>query len=361
MYLTNYQTGKHIKAYLFVATLPYSQLSYVEATYTMKQEDWLNCHVHLFEFLGGVPLHLICDNLKTGVNEHPKFGEIVLNDDYRSLAEHYNISILPARVRKPKDKPSAEGTVGKIATAVIASLRNDVFYSLEELNDAIKRQMELFNNKPFQKKEGTRMSIFNLEEKAALQPLPGLPFETCSWIYDRKVNFNSHIIYKYNWYSVPTKYIGNYVDLKISRKKIDIFFKKELIASHAMFDDYARGKYRTSNEHIPNYNSFKPWTIDETLEYAKKIGQSCLEVFTRLIDEEKVKEQAILSIVPIIEKSKAYSNEIFELACKNALDVSILPHYKVINSCLNKLVKPKKKEKINPPFLRGSDYYSKDE
>ena len=361
MYLTNYQTGKRFKVYLFVATLPYSQLSYVEATYTMKQEDWLNCHVHLFEFLGGTPLQIVCDNLKTGVNEHPKFGEIVLNDDYRSLAEHYNISVSPTRVRKPKDKPSAEGTVGKIATAVIASLRNDVFYTLDDLNEAIRRQMEIFNNKPFQKKEGSRMSIFNLEERQSLQPLPSLPFETCKWIYERKVNFNSHIIYKYNWYSVPTKYINNYVDLKIGKKNIEIFFKKELIATHTLINEFVRGDYRTLDEHFPNHKVFKPWTVDETLEYAKKIGPNCLEIFNRLVNEQKVREQAILSIVPIIEKSKAYSNEVFEEACKNALDISILPHYKVIKSCLDKLVKPKKKEKVITPFLRGGDYYAKDE
>jgi len=359
MYLTDYATHKHIKVYLFVATLPYSQLSYVEAVYSMKQEDWLNCHVHMFEFIGGVPLQLVCDNLKTGVDEHPKFGEIVLNDDYLALAEHYGIYILPARVKKPKDKPSAEGTVGKIATAVIAALRNDVFYSLDELNEAIKRQMKIFNNRNFQKKEGTRQSVFDLEEKPALQPLPALPFETCKWVYDRKVNFNSHIIYKYNWYSVPTKYIGNYVDLKISRKKLEIFFKKELVTSHTLFSDYERGKYRTSDDHLPNYKSFKPWTVDETLEYAKKIGPNCLEIFSRLVNEEKVKEQAILAIVPIIEKSKAYPNDIFERACKDALDISSLPHYKVVVSCLNKIVRPVRKAKPSSPNLRGSDYYTK--
>lgn len=359
MYVTDYDSKKKIKAYLFVAALPYSQLTFVEARYSMNQEDWLNCHIDMFNYFGGVPLQIVCDNLKTGVIEHPRFGEIVLNDDYLSLAEHYKTSILPTRVRKPKDKPSAEGTVGKIATYVIATLRNEIFYSLDALNKAIREQVDQFNNKKFQKKEGSRRIIFDLEEKQTLLPLPTLPYEVCKWVYERKVNSNSHILYRHNFYSVPSAYVGKYVDLRIWDKRIDIIYKKELIASHQLFSKINKGKYRTDYQHLPNAASFKPWTIDEVIDYGEKIGPYTLEVFKRIINEYKVEQQALLSIIPIIEKSKAYPSNIFESACKDALDDFTLPHYKNIKSCLDKLQKPKKVVTSTSKNVRGANYYKK--
>ena len=137
MRLTDPFTGEATKAYLFVATLPYSQYSYVEATLDMRQNTWLSCHVHAYEFFGGVAVRCVCDNLKTGVTSHPREGEIVLNEAYEALGRHYMCAIMPTGVRKPKEKASVEGTVGKIATAVIAKLRNREFATLPELNEAI--------------------------------------------------------------------------------------------------------------------------------------------------------------------------------------------------------------------------------
>ena len=113
MRLVNPATGEVTKVYLFVAALPYSQYGYVEGTLDMKQDTWLMCHVHAYEFIGGVPIRTICDNLRTGVLSHPKEGEIVLNEAYESLARHYVTAIMPTGVRKPKQKPSVEGTVGQ--------------------------------------------------------------------------------------------------------------------------------------------------------------------------------------------------------------------------------------------------------
>lgn len=123
-------------AYLFVATFPYSQYTYVEATASMNQSDWLYCNVHMLEFFEGSPVKIVCDNLKTGVITHPKHGEIVLNDAYLSFAEHYQVAIMPAEVKKPKQKASVEGSVGKIARKIIGMLRNETFHSLEALNRA---------------------------------------------------------------------------------------------------------------------------------------------------------------------------------------------------------------------------------
>ena len=130
MKLVDATTGEIIKVYLFVATLPFSQYSYVEPCLNMKEDTWLRCHVNMYEFFGGVTVRTVCDNLKTGVISHPKAGDIILNDSYEALGLHYSTAIMPTGVRKPKQKASVEGTVGKIATAIIAKLRNEEFSSL---------------------------------------------------------------------------------------------------------------------------------------------------------------------------------------------------------------------------------------
>lgn len=162
-------TGSEQTAYLFVATLPYSQYTYVEATSTMNESDWLSCNIHMLEFFEGVPVRIICDNLKTGVNVHPKHGEIILNDAYLAFAEHYQVAIMPAAVKKPKQKPSVEGSVGKIARKIIGMLRNETFYSLAGLNREIRKTLDKLNEKAFQKRMGSRKTIYEVEEKLVLE------------------------------------------------------------------------------------------------------------------------------------------------------------------------------------------------
>ena len=137
----------------------------------MKQDTWLRCHIHMYEFFEGITVRTICDNLKVGVIRHPKEGDIVLNEAYEALGSHYRTAIMPTGVRKPKAKASVEGTVGKVATAIIASLRNEVFDSLQSLRMAVRKKLDEFNRKPFQKREYSRWEVFQ-EEKTYLQPLP---------------------------------------------------------------------------------------------------------------------------------------------------------------------------------------------
>ena len=129
--------------------------------------------------------------------------------------------IMPAQVRKPKQKASVEGTVGKIATVIIASLRNREFNSFEELYKAVRERLEVFNSTPFQKRDGSRKEVFEEVEKKTLRPLPEFPFEVCHWFYSRKVQLNCHIAYKKNWYSVPYEYVGKMVDIKVTETTLN--------------------------------------------------------------------------------------------------------------------------------------------
>ena len=160
-------TGEAVKVYLFVATLPYSQYSYAGPCRDMKMDSFIRAHVHMYQYFGGVATRLICDNLKTGVVSQPR----VLTADYEALGSHYQTASMPAGIRKPKQKASAEGTVGKVATAVIARLRNEMFCSFDELKAAVSRKLDAFNHSSFQKREGSRYEAY-LDEKPFLHPLP---------------------------------------------------------------------------------------------------------------------------------------------------------------------------------------------
>ena len=177
--ITDTDTGEFIKVYVFVATLPYSGYSYVEGFFSMNQEAWTTAHVNAYKYFGGVTKMIQCDNLKTGVMKHGK-EEVELNRSYQELAEHYNTAVVPARVRSPRDKAFVEGTVGVISTFILAALRNRQFLSLPDLNEAIWNKLYEFNHKPFQKKDGSRASIFE-EEKPFLMQLPADPYELSQW------------------------------------------------------------------------------------------------------------------------------------------------------------------------------------
>ena len=211
--------------------MTYSQYAYVEAFLDMKQKSWINAHVHMYEYFGGVARILVPDNCKTAVVHNGGWKNQQINETYQELAEHYSTAIIPARVRAPKDKPNAEGTVGNISTWITAALRDEQFFSLAELNRAIRDKLELFNQRLFQKKEGSRRSLFLEEEKPLLAPLPSTRFELSDW-KTATVQFNYHISVDGMLYSVPYEYIKKKVEVKVTDTTIEIFYNHNRIASH---------------------------------------------------------------------------------------------------------------------------------
>lgn len=240
-------TGERIPAYIFVATLPFSGYSYVEAFYSMNQECWTAAHVNAYMYFGGVTRIIQCDNLKTGVVKHGR-SEIALNQTYRELSEHYGTAVIPAKIRTPKDKAMVEGTVGVISTFILAAIRNEQFLSLPELNDCIRERLDTFNRKPYQKKDGSRASAFE-EEKLFLLPLPARPFELATWKV-ATVGLNYHISVEHMNYSTPYEYIRQKVDVRITKDTIEIFFGRNRICSHPRL--FGRmNQYSTMEIHMP--------------------------------------------------------------------------------------------------------------
>lgn len=360
------QTGEIETVYLFVATLPFSRYSYVEPTLDMKQDTWLRCHIHMFEFFGGSTPCLIPDNLKTGVVKHPKEGEIVLNEAYREAVAHYSCAILPGRVRKPKDKPSVENTVGNIATAVIAKLRNTTFTSFENLKAAVAGALSNYNAEPFQKREdGSRLLAFKGGEKQLLRPLPERPYEICQWVYKRKVQLNCHVAWKKNYYSVSHLHVGAHVDLRITDTTIEVFRDNQRITTHKLFAPYMTNHYSTIEAHVPKDKRYDDWDAQRIRDWALRIGPACVDVTERVFQSVKFDEQGFNAALAVLRLSRKYSAERVEKACDIALSNGIRsPRYAHIEPILET-----NQDKLDADsgiltdsdsgYIRGAEYYGR--
>ena len=319
----------------------------------------------MLSFFNGVPIKIVCDNLKTGVISHPKEGEIILNQVYESFSQHYVLAIMPCGVRKPKQKASVEGNVGKIASAIIARLRNKTFRNLNELEVALNKELKNFNDQKFQKREGSRTEIFNEYEKERLRPLPDMPFEIYKWEHNRKVDLNFHISYKTNIYSVPYQYVGELVDLKINTSSIEIFHKGSRIAVHPKFPEYIRYKPHTIPEHMPDQFNQQEWNDVRILNWASSIGPNTKIVIEKIFDSVQIKEQGYKSCLAVLKLSSKYSNDRLENACELALSKIKSPRYHHLNGIMSNnqdLIfyennKKTNNERIEEGFVRGSSYY----
>lgn len=372
MHYVDRNTGEIITVHLFVGTLPYSQYSYVEPCLNMRMNTFISCHVNMYEYFGGVPTRTVSDNLKTGVVSHPKEGDIILTDDYEALGSHYVTAIMPAQVKKPKQKPSVEGTVGKIATAIIARCRNKTFYSFAELKLAVAEKLSDFNHEPFQKREGSRYEIWQ-EEKQYLRDLPSMPYEVAEWVYGRSINLDFHVVYRKNRYSCPYQYArkkDHKVDLRVTSSMLEIYYKGERIATHHKFPDHVTNKYSTHPEDMPKaFRDIVDWDDQRIRNWAKSIGRSTSAVIDRIFSNVDIKEQGYNPSLAVLRLSRTYSDARLETACEIALGRGIRSpryrHLKAILAANQDIVYKEQREALTEPedtsmgYLRGSDYYRK--
>ena len=345
-----------------MAALPYSGYAYVEAFLSQKQDAWIAAHVNAYGFFGGVTRILVPDNLKTGVVKNTKI-ETVLNKTYQELAEHYGTAIIPARIRAPKDKPTVEGTVGNISTFILAAIRSQRFFSLREMNAVIREKLHAFNHKAFQKKEGSRASVF-AEERTFLLPLPKNAFELATWKI-ATVQYNYHVSVDAQFYSVPYEYIKRKVDVRLTRNVVEIFFEGIRVCSHVRL--YGRqGQYSTQEAHMPpNHQQYAQWNGDRFRKWAAKIGENTATIVETILTGYRVEQQGYRACMALLKMADSYTPERLETACGRALSYTPRPSYKAIQAIL-KSGQDKISEKSTAPsdpspfgFTRGADYYGR--
>jgi transposase len=358
--ITNSQTGEVQDSYLFIAILGASDYTYAEASMTMALPQWIMAHCHAFSFFRGVPEIVVPDNLLTGVS-HPDRYEPGIATTYQEMANHYGTVIIPARVRKPKDKAKVENAVQIAERWILAALRNQIFFSITEFNLAIARKLSEMNNKPFQKMEGTRRILFETIDRPALKPLPEQPYELAIWKKAR-VNIDYHVEYETNYYSVPYQLVHEEVELRITVNTIEILYKGKRVASHLR--SYEQRYFSTELTHCPvSHQKYLEWTPSRLIHWAETVGPHTGKLIEETLIRKVHPEQAYRSCMGIMRLSKSYPSERMEAGAKRALTCHAIS-YKSLKSILEKgldqleLPQPLPVGTIQHENIRGSAYYN---
>lgn len=374
MMLTDAVTGAPTKVFLFVGCLPFSRYAFVEPALDMKQDTWLRAHVSMFGWFGGSVPRIVPDNLKTGVLKHPTEGEVILNDAYRELAAHYSAAVLPGRVHKPKDKASVENTVGNIATQVIAALRHRSFTTLPELREAIYERMDAYNAGPFQKRAGSRLSVFEAEEKPLLRPLPAVAYEVSRWVYGRRVRKDGHVVFERNFYSVPYAHVGRSVDLRVTTTMLEVFAGDARLTSHLLAPAGVINDHRTHDADLPDGPRYREWDAPRVREWAGRIGENTTTIVNRIFESVPVDEQGLDAALAVLRLTRRFSAGRVEAAAGVALASRVRsPRYAHLRPILDsgqdapptrrrprfELSEPEDAgQSIGTGFVRGADYYA---
>lgn len=357
-------TGAQSAAYLFVAVLPCSCYVYAEACDDMKTENWLNCHVHAFNYFGGVARLLVPDNCKTATVSNTRY-ETVLNRSYQELAEYYGTAIVPARVRKPQDKSAAEASVRLVETWIIAALRDMKFFSLRELNEAVAEKLEELNNRKFKQHIGTRRSAYLEEEQAYMLPLPAAPFEAAVWSA-AKVPNDYLVSDGRNKYSVPYNLIGEKVDIRVTKTIVEVYFHGSRVASHRRLQTKQREPLMKL-EHMPQeHQRYLAYNAEDFKTWAMSVGPMTEKAVYHFLDSGKAPEQGYKACASLKKLGDRYGRKRLENACGRVLAFTTTPSVRNISSLLKNekalpdLPQPEQPKNINRyGITRGASYFKK--
>lgn len=353
-------TGECREAQIFVAVLGASNYTFAEATRSQKLEDWIPSHIRAFEFFGGVPAMVVPDNLKSGVTRACRY-EPLLNESYQKMLVYYQTCALPARPSKPQDKAKVEVGVQIVERWILARLRKRTFFSLFELNIAIRKLLKELNEKPFQKLAGHRYESFLQLDKPVLKPLPRERYEYAEW-RKAKVHLDCHIEVKRNYYSVPYKFVKQEVEVRLSENTIECFFQGKRIAIHPKSP--TSGRYSTESSHLPKHHQAQlDWTPERLLRWAGSVGSSTNELVKQILERKRHPEMAYRSCLGLLSLVRKYSAARVERACALALEIGAANRASVASILQKELDKLPVNDETNqweiPPHenIRGAGYY----
>jgi transposase len=356
-------TGEVRQAQIFVAVLGASNYTYVEATWSQGLADWLGSHRRCFEFLGGVPALIVPDNIKSGVTS-PCCYDPDLNRSYQKLAEHYGTAVVPARIRRPRDKAKAEAGVQGAERWILARLRHRTFFSLAELNAAIRELLVEYNRRPFQKLEGCRESLFLSLDRPALRPLPAHPYEYALWKKAR-VNIDYHVEVDRHWYSVPYPLIRQQVEVCLSARTVEIFHRGKRVASHLR--RFAQGQHTTVPEHMPRHHrEYVEWSPDRLVRWARQTGPNTAQLVEEMLAARAHPVQGYRACLGVLRLGRQHGATRLEAACARALALGTLSYQSIKSILAHRLESqplpstPVAYAPIRHAHIRGAHYYAQE-
>ena len=313
------QDGQPSEKQVFIATLGYSQYSYVEAVDSQRTEDFIAALSRCLHYYGGVPKAIVPDNLKAAVIKTDRF-EPKLNRVLEDFANHYGTTILPARSAKPKDKALVENMVKHSYSHIYGPLRNQKFYDLNDLNEAIAGQLTVYNEKRFHGRDYSRYERFITQEKPSLSSMPPYVFQLKK--YRRlKVQKNAHILLSedHHYYSVPYAYIGKRTQVIYTHSTVSVYFQSKIIASHV------RNKrpygYTSVAEHLPShFQNYKDRSPDYYLKWAATKNPDILLIIQKVLAQRKHPEQTYRTCDGIKHLAAKTNESVFNNACRIAVE-----------------------------------------
>ena len=351
------------EAQIFVAALGASHYLYAEATRSQQLPDWIEAHIHTFEYLQGVAAITVPDNLKSGVARACRYDPDV-NPTYQDMAAHYATAIIPARPRHPRDNAKAESGVQVVEREVLAPLRHQTFFSLVELNRAIWARLQEVNRRPFQKLDVSRHDLYIEVDKPALKPLPPTRYEYAEFLKVR-VNIDYHIEVRGHYYSVPYELKGEQLDARLSVRMVEALHKGRRVAAHPRDD--RKGRHTTDPTHMPRaHREYLAWTPSRIIHWAGTIGPHCAQAVQQIIDSRPHPEQGYRAALGIIRLAKGYAAPRVDAACQRALALDVC-RYQSIKSILKsgKDLEPLLADATAPALcrahhqnVRGPEYYA---
>ena len=362
LHIIDQVSGEVTEVEVFAAVLGCSQLTYVQATTSQKKEELIRCCENALHYFGGVPKAVVPDNLKSAVIKSSKY-EPVINESFAAFAEHYGIAVIPARAYRPKDKSLVEGAVKISYRRIYANLDQRTFHSLDELNEAIAEQLELYNNKQFSHRNYSRRQLFEEIELETLQPLPVYRFEImeCKSVTVMK-NGHVNLSVDKHYYSVPYQHIGRKVKLYFNAERVDVFSHYERIASHVR--DQRRFHYTTNAEHLASTHRYlSDWSPEKFIREAEAISPIVKQFIEAVLENKSHPEQAYKSCAGILHLQRKVGKDRLSQACGRALEYQIYT-YPIIVSILEKqmdrhaIQDPENTEEMpEHDNIRGSEYY----
>jgi len=323
-------TGEVRECQLFVAVLGASSYTYAEATFSQRLVDWIGSHVRAFAFFGGVTAQTVSDNLRSGVSK-ACFYEPAVNRTYAEMAAHYGTAIVPARPGKPRDKAKVEVAVQVATRWIVAKLRNRRFFSLTELNAAIRELTTQLNARVTRHLGTSRRALFDEVERPALKPLPVEPYVYAEW-KQCKVALDYHVEVAHHYYSVPHTLLRETVWVRVAAQTVEVFHRGNRVAVHLRASSDRR--HTTIREHMPSsHRRYADWTPERIRRQAGEIGRNTAALVEIIMRERPHPEQGFRASVGIIRLAKSYGRERLEAACGRALEIGARS-YTSVNSIL---------------------------
>lgn len=365
LYITDKSTGELVPVEVFVAILPNSQYTYVEACMGQRRDDLVTCMGNALAFYGGVPKAIVSDNLKSAVNRASKY-EPDINRSFKDFARHYNCVINPTRSYSPQDKALVENAVQLVYQRIYYPMREMTFFSLGDINKEIKHLLDSYNNLLFQRKEGSRKELFQSIERSYLKPLPSTPYELKD--YRRaKVQKIGYVYFSpdKSYYSVPYRYISKQTLIHYTKRTVEIYYNHERIALHKR--NPSKGIYNTNKDHLcSTHKAYTDWSPEYFKKMAVKHGENVLACIDGVLSKSDYPEIAYKRAMGIIQLHRPYGSERLDNACERAVYADIFSYNRIKNILKNNL----DKEHINTdeeadqkshipqhPNIRGASTY----